>query len=195
MNNFHIYVTLAIINAFFLTSGALGQTTIGDVENPMSGNPLTSQPRGQNMITCNEYEAIKYNGYTIAQIAATEGAASQIQQLWGNYTSTETINIVAIAKYYYNDNRFSFRESELTGFSIQEPGWPVTVLGKNINVGDTFSELQQKFGNDLKIIHKPDITADYAVSFSCDAINSEGMLVYLNAATHKVVKITYYVST
>jgi hypothetical protein len=185
---------IPLLLALFVIAPSLHAQNQASMERFGSDHPLASQPRGTNMISCSEYETITYNGLTIAQIEATDGEASQVQQLWGNYTSVETMDIVAIAKYYYNGNRISFRESELTGISIQEPNWPITILGKNINVGDTFTELQQRFGNNLKIIHKPDIDSNYAVSFGRSGNDGDGLLVNLSPETNKVVEITYFVN-
>lgn len=183
----YLYLLLSL---FVIAPGLYAQGQTGEE----GKSPLQSQPRGTNMISCSEYETIKYNGYTIAQIGATDGEASQLQQLWGNYTSVETVEIVAIATYHYNDNRISFRESELTGLTIKESNWPITVVSKNINVGDTFSELQQKFGSDLKVIYKPDIDSNYAVSFGCSGNDGDGLLVYFDPEINKVIEIAYFVN-
>lgn len=196
MKNFKTYLVIVLASLFFFPIGASGQSSEieGDGINSPSSNPIMDQARGTNMISCNQYDSIKYNGYTISQIAATNGVASQVQQFWGSYTSVKNIDIVAITKYYYNNNRISFRESELTGISLQEPDWPIKVLDKEIRVGDSFAELQQKFGSDLKIIFKPDIDTNYAVSFDCSGNDGDGLLIDLDSETNKVVKITYFVN-
>ena len=64
-----------------------------------------------------------------------------------------------------------------------------------IRVGDSFSELKQKIGNDLKIIYKPAISSRYIVSFNCDGNEYDGLLIYFNPVTHNVEEIKYFVNT
>ena len=195
MKNFKTYLVVAIASLLFFPIGASGQISDieGDGTNPQPENPIISQPNGINLISCFSYRAITYNGHTINQISATEGEEQLVQQLWGSYTFVETIDIVGIIKYFYNSNRISFREGNLTGIAVKESNWTVKVLGKDVNVGDSFSELQQKFGDNLKI-QEPSTSENYSVSFNCSENESNGFLIYLSPISHKVIEIKYYVS-
>jgi hypothetical protein len=55
-----LYISLPLF-LLFLSTGASGQTTIGDVD-PTTDNPILSQPHGTNMISCDAYGSIKYKG-------------------------------------------------------------------------------------------------------------------------------------
>ncbi len=152
---------------------------------------IRSAREATNMISCEDYSSIKYNGYTNGELDATKGDSSKIKQLWGDYTSVDVDKIIGEYDYFYGENRFTFYDSTLTSLSIKESDWAVTVLGKKINVGDTLSELKKKFGKDLKIQYN----YGYDVSFSCDMIDSESFSIDLDLDTNKVVEITYVIFT
>lgn len=159
-----------------------------------SENPIKTQPKGKNFISCSSYRAITYNGHTIDQIRQSNGEETQIQQLWGSYTSAETLDIIGLSKYLYNSNRISFREGRLTGVSINDSNWSVKILGKTVHVGDTFLELKQKFGDDLKV-QESKTSERYNVSFNCTGNGSNGLLIYFVPTSNKVEEIKYYVVT
>ncbi|MEQ8524044.1 hypothetical protein [Gracilimonas sp.] len=158
-------------------------------------NPLISQERGRNIISCNAYDAIKYNGHTLADLNNTEGNASDLNQLIGSPSSVNNDNaILNEVAYYYGDNKIAFMEGEVIRMEIKKSNWPLTITGKTITVGDTFSQMKQKFGNDLKIIYKPTIDDNYTVSFNCNGNERDGLLINFNTATNKVVEIIYFVN-
>ncbi len=185
------FLPILIIYLFFTTSGLFAQGQIGDG----GENPIQTQPRGTNMISCNAYNAIKYNGHTISQIEATSGNVNNLSQLYGNPSSVNDNNAIIHAYVYlYGTNRVAFREGELTRVHIKENNWPLTVLGKTVRVGDSFSEMKQKFGDNLKIIYKPSIDADYSVSFGCSGNDGDGLLIDFSTTTNQVVEIVYFVN-
>ncbi len=158
-------------------------------------DPLQTQLRGTNMIAHSSYNAITYNGYTISQIEATEGNANNLSQLFGNPTFINDDNaIIREFTYVYGTNKVTFMGGELTRIDIKENTWPVTVLGKTIRVGDSFSDMKQKFGNDLKIIYMPSIDADYTVSFGNPGNDGDGTHINFSTSTNKVVDIVYFVN-
>ena len=188
--------TLNILSTLFiyllLTIPSLyAQGQIGDG----GGSPLQTQPRGTNMISCSAYDAIKYNDHTISEIDATEGNIGDLSQLYGNPSSVNDDNaIIHEFAYLYSTNEVTFMEGEVVRIDIKESNWPVTVLGKTIRVGDSFSEMKQKFGDDLKIIYKPSIDADYSVSFGCSGNDGDGLLIDFSTTTNQVVEIIYFVN-
>lgn len=158
-------------------------------------NPLVNQERGRNLISCNDYDAIEYNGFTLAELNATQGNLVQISQLYGSPSSINNENeIIGEVAYYYGLNLYSFREADLKRIEIKQPDWPLTVLGKAIKVGESFSELQQKFGEDLKILYQPSISSNYAISFNCTGNDGDGLLIDFSTTTNKVVEIMFFVN-
>ncbi|MGM0588141.1 MAG: hypothetical protein ACQETE_07010 [Bacteroidota bacterium] len=149
---------------------------------------ITEQPQGKNLISCSEYAAITFNGHTIEQIRATDGEASQVKQLWGDYSSVDVVDIIGEYTYYYNTNMISFLESRLGRLEINDNTWPITVLGKTIRVGDSFSELQQKFGKDIITRHTP------LISFNCEINEYDGLLIDLDQSKNEVTRIVYFVN-
>lgn len=181
------------IYLLFITTNLYAQGQIGEEEGNQS--PLQTQLLGTNMISCSAYDAIKYNDHTISQIESTSGNVNNLSQLYGNPGSVNDDNAIIHAYVFlYGTNRIAFREGELTNVHIKESNWPITVLGKTIRVGDSFSEMKQKFGDDLKIIHKPSIDADYAVSFGCSGNDGDGLLIDFSTTTHTIVDIVYFVN-
>jgi hypothetical protein len=176
---------------FFFPTGALGQTTIGDVD-PTTDNPILSQPHGTNIISCSAYNNITYSGHTIEQINATEG---DYEQLWGQPDSITNPSPWS-KNYSYGTNSLSYNTTDnyTQGMKILNNQWPIKVLGKEIRVGNSFSEFQQKFGSNLNIIYKPAINPSYVVSFNCSENEYDGLLIYFSPATHKVQKIRYFVN-
>lgn len=165
--------------------------TIG---NDLGENPIQTQMRGNNIISCTHYGSIKFNGYTIDEVNATDGNNSSVQSLWGTFSSVKVLTWQKA--FLFNTNKVSFNteQKRVTRIEINNNQWPIKVLAKEIRVGDSFSELQQKFGSDLKIIYKPDIDPNYAVSFDCSGNDYDGLLIDLNPETNKVVKITYFMN-
>ena len=177
---------------FFLSSilpHAFGQNTT----NSPDLNPTETQPRGRNLISCSSYEAITYKKHTIADINATNG---NFGQLWGQPDSiTNPASWSTTYTYGINSLSYNSTDSYTQGIEILSSQWPVKVLEKEIRVGDLFSELKQKFGNNLKIIYKPAINQNYLVSFNCSGNEYDGLLIYFNPNTNKVLKIRYFVNT
>lgn len=190
--NFGNYIFSLLL--FAIISPALyAQDTVGDIPPPDLGqNPIQTQPRGKNIISCSAYGAITYNGHTIDEVNATDW---NFQQLWGTANTIE--NPAPWSKYFtFGLNKISYNtaDNRTQGLSIHDQQWSIIVLGKEIRIGDSFSELQQKFGQNLKIIYKPQIDPNYSVSFGCAGRDGDGMLIDLNPVTHKVVKIVYFVN-
>lgn len=196
MKNFKTYLVIALASLFFFPIGASGQISDieGDGTNPPPENPIISQPKGKNIISCNAYGDITYNGHTIDEVNATDGNNSSVQSLWGTYSSVKVITWAKIFLYGSNEVGFDTEENEVVRIEINNNQWPIKVLAKEIRVGDSFSELQQKFGSDLKIRYKPDINPNYVVAFDCSGNDYDGLLVYFDPDTNKVIEITYFMS-
>lgn len=148
--------------------------------------------RGNNIISCTHYGSIKFNGYTIDQINTLKG---NFTQFFG--TPDSLINHEGVGKSsYYGENSIGYNsEGYTSGITILDSVCPIKIMYKEIRVGDSFSELKQKIGNDLKIIYKPAISSRYIVSFNCDGNEYDGLLIYFNPVTHNVEEIKYFVNT
>ena len=158
-----------------------------------ANNPLVEQPRGENIISESSYLGIKYNGSTIGQIDATNGTSEGVQQLFGDYSSLSGDPILGNKVYKFGTNLVSFYTG-LTRIEVNDSSWPVIVQGQTVKVGDSFSQLQQKFGQNLKIMFVPKIDPNYFVSFNYPRNDFDGFLININPGSHKVVSIVYFVS-
>lgn len=161
-----------------------------------SESPIQSQPNGRNIISCSAYDDITNNGQTIDEVNATNGNNSSVQSLWGTFSSVDEKDGVWEKVFLFNSTAVAFdtEQNRVTVIEIKDNQWPIKVLGKEIRVGDSFSELQQKFGNNLKIIYKPDINPNYAVSFNCSGNDYDGLLIDLHSETNKIVEISYFIN-
>lgn len=162
-----------------------------DIPEPES--PIHTQPHGHNIISSEAFKAIQYNGYTIKQINNVNG---EVDQLWGTPTSVGN-SASWSTNYIYGANRVSYNDQfEYTqGITVLDDRWSVKVLGKEIRVGDSFSEMKQKFGDDLKIVYMPAISKRYAVTFDCTDNEYDGLVIYFDPTSHKVEEIKYFVNT
>ncbi|MEQ8524045.1 hypothetical protein [Gracilimonas sp.] len=194
MNNLSLIKTILLLCFFALDTNINAQNQIDD---PSSINPIQTQQRGTNIISCSAYDAIKYKGHTINQINNTQGIISGVHQLWGRSDSVSEMSGVRKRVFLYGNNRvsFNYEHGYLAGMGIKESNWPITVLGKEIRVGNSFSELMQKFGDDLRIIYKSAISSRYAVSFGCNENDYDGLLIYFQPTTHEVEEIRYFVNS
>ena len=178
---------------FLSAQTVIAQHTI--VENE-ENNPIETQERGINFITKSAYEAISYNGYTISEINATEGNEQAVQQqLWGTPTSVEEQG-ASSRLFKYGNNRVMFNTDfkYATNIIIKDNQWTLTVQGQAIRVGDTFSSLQQKFTEDLKIRYVPMIGPEYLVFFDHAENAYDGVGIYFNPETHRIQEIRYFVN-
>lgn len=165
-----------------------------DIPEPES--PIETQPRGKNMISCSDYDAIHYNGYTVDQINETNGRDTAIQRLWGDYTSFSENSGARSRLFYYGNNfvGFNYEHEYLTGVIIKEDSWHIEVMNKELRVGDSFIEMQINFKQDLKVIYKPALGSEYTVSFNCKGNDYDGLHINFNANTHEIKEIIYFVN-
>jgi hypothetical protein len=195
MKNLNARLFLTFIFTFLVLSVVSAQDTIGDID-PIdtSEDPLLTQERGRNLISCSAYNEITYNGYTIDEVNATNGNSSSVQSLWGTFSSVA--EKAWEKKFIFDNNEVAFDtdQKRVTNIEIKDGQWPIKVLGKEIRVGHSFSELKQKFGNDLKVIHKPEINSNYVVTFNCTGNDFDGLLIDLDVETNKVEKIIYFIN-
>ena len=190
----NVLITQIVLLLFSITLFAQSE------QPPRSGdemqNPIQTQPRGNNLISSSAYHQIKYQGKTIPEINSTSGSASAVTQLFGSYNSVDS-NSGSWGKSYkfgLNTVHFNMEQERVTVIELNDDSWNVSVLGSSIKVGDSFSSLQQKYGNNLKINYRPEYNPQYNVSFTYAGNETDGLLIDFNPATHTVVQIVYFVN-
>jgi hypothetical protein len=192
MNKMKTLLTLLIAIVTLISTNVFAQGQIGDPNT--INNPIQTQPNGRNLISCSAYDSITYNSYTINQINATDGNNSSVQSLWGANTSVTNNDTSRERVFKFGSNIVAFNTEFdlLTNIEITNSQWPVKILGKEIRVGDSFEEMKQKFGSNLKIIYKPEIDSNYVATFNCSNNDYDGILIDFNTATHQIMKIIYF---
>ena len=148
-----------------------------------------------NIISCEEYGNITFNGITIDQINATEGTHQKVKQLLGTYTSVEEDKGSRSRSFMYGNNRigFNYEFGYVSRITIKDAQWPVKIKGHAIRVGDSEADLKQAFGSDLIVTETP-YFSNNIVSFNCQGNNADGLHIHVNPETDKVVKIKYWVN-
>jgi len=156
---------------------------------------LYSQTPNRNLISKSEFQSITFKGQTINDINATDGNPTDVRQLFGSYDSLKNREGMDRITFYYDQNSFTyyFLNERVTGITIKDNSWPVRIKGNDIRIGNTLPELKQKFGSNLKTINS-DYISDIVVSFNYEGNSEDGIHIYLDSNTNKVVKIKYWVN-
>ncbi|TVR30322.1 MAG: hypothetical protein EA390_08390 [Balneolaceae bacterium] len=148
-----------------------------------------------NMIPCDDYEAITFNGETIDQLNATNAEPQDVQQLLGNYSSVDELGENRSRAFNYGDNRIGFTydvQTFVTRITITNDQWPVVIQGNTVKVGDTVASLKQAFGSDL-IIAESQYRPRTFIAFGCSD-KDEGVDLEIDPETNLVAEIVYFVS-
>ena len=148
-----------------------------------------------NHLTCDDYEAITFNGKTIEQINATNADPQNVQQLLGNYSSVNELGENRSRTLYYGENRIGFTydvQTYVTRITITNDQWPVVIQGNTVKVGDTVASLKQAFGDDL-IIGQSQYVSYSFVAFGCSEKDT-GINLKIDPDTNSVTEIVYFVS-
>jgi len=148
-----------------------------------------------NIIPCNDYKAITYNGKTIAQINATNADPQSVQQLWGSYSSIDEREDARSRSFHYENNKVHF-DTELGHvgrIDILNNQWPVVIQSKTVRVGDSVSSLQQAFGSNL-IVAQSQYSPRTFISFNCNGNEADGIHLDIDSNTNTITSITYWVN-
>lgn len=87
---------------------------------------LENQQKGINMISCSDYNAIKYNGYTIQEINEVDGDFSL---LWENPSAkASTASWSRTFKFYNNKVSYNSEFDYVQGISIFDTQWKLEIL-------------------------------------------------------------------
>jgi len=188
---FFISIISHLILVLLLSNEVFAQTSINN-------NPLSTQERGRNIITQTQYENITYNNYTINQLNSIANDEQLLYDIFG-YNTSKNITSFGSINYKFNGLDLGYYaqldDPYISGITAtSRSALTVKVLGKSIKVGDSFDDLKQKFGNDLKVLYTPELDPDYSVSFSSEFNEWDGLLIDLNVSTNKVNEITYFIN-
>ncbi|MGM0587839.1 MAG: hypothetical protein ACQETE_05470 [Bacteroidota bacterium] len=151
-----------------------------------------------NYITEAQYHAVTFNGITISQLNATNGQSQALQQLLGNTSSVKDGQFTKT--FIWGSNKIHFRydkedtNGKITRLEIKGSSWPVTIKGYSVRVGDSETSLQQKFGQDLKILHSKIGDPVKFVAFNYPNHDYSGISINISPFTNDIVKIIYFVS-
>lgn len=159
----------------------------------------TSCAIGQNRtnnISCQEYQAITFNGHTIEELNATNGDPEAVKQLMGSPTNVDKDVGSRSRSFTYGSNRISFNYEfdYVSGIRIKNNQWPVNIKGHTVKVGDSVAELKQAFGSDLVVVDSQYSSNKY-VFFGCENTGSEGVNIKLDPDTNIIIEISYMVFT
>jgi len=150
-----------------------------------------------NQLSCEGYSNITFNGKTIEQINATEGDLQQLQQLFGPHSSVDQNGAILSQTFHYGDNsihfgyKMGYTNGHVTNLEIVNDQWSLNISGNIIEIGDSTSDLHQRFGSNLIVAETPYFSTNI-VSFNCQGNRTDGVHIHINPSTNKVVKIKYW---
>lgn len=160
--------------------------------------PLDTQPHGINIISDSQYQQIKYNGYTMAQLNSIANDEELLYDIFGNPSSKNVSSFGSINYKFTGLDLGYYAQVEnpyISGITAtSRSALTVKVLGKSIRVGDSFEDLKQQFGDDLKILYTPELDPDYSISFNSEFNEWDGLLIDLDISTNKINEITYFIN-
>jgi len=159
----------------------------------------TSCAFGQNRtnnISCQEYQAINFNGHTIDELNATNGVSEPVKQFMGTPTNVDKDIGSRSRSFTYGSNRISFNYEfdYVSGIRIKNNQWPVNIKGHTVKVGDSVAELKQAYGSDLIVVGSKYSSNKY-VFFGCENTGSEGVNIKLDPDSNRIIEISYTVFT
>ncbi|MEQ9091922.1 MAG: hypothetical protein RIE52_12580 [Balneola sp.] len=186
---------LSIIALLVLSQSLCAQ---GGTDQTVTQNPLTTQERGRNIITQKQYENITYNGHTIAQLNSIANDEELLYDIFGSPSSKSVSSFGSINYKFTGLDLGYYAQVEnpyISGITAtSRSALTVKVLGKSIRVGDSFEDLKQQFGDDLKILYTPELDPDYSISFNSEFNEWDGLLIDLDISTNKINEITYFIN-
>ncbi|MBO6622237.1 MAG: hypothetical protein JJ892_13830 [Balneola sp.] len=191
----YTYTFISIIALLVLSQSLFAQ---GGTDQTITQNPLNTQPRGNNVLTKAQYQQITYNGYTIEQLNSIAGDEELLYDIFGSPTSKKVSSFGNISYSFYGFSLGYFTETPqdyISGFtSSTTSALTVKVLGKTIQVGDSFEELTHKFGENLKIVFMPELSDNIIVIFTYMDNEYDGLQLYLDKSTYNIQEIVYFVN-
>ncbi len=166
---------------------------------PDSSHPIYTQQKGRNTLSKAQYWGIKYNGYTISELNDLFEDEELLFDVLGQPSLMEEDSFGNIS-YNFNGLTATYQKEGnpnfIYGFSTtQRSALRVTILGKTIRVGDTFEQLIQHFGEDLKILQSSSVNSTINISFGIENIFYDGLMIHVNPQTLQIIEIAYYVNT
>ena len=156
--------------------------------------PMTNPDPNPNVITANEFDAITYNGATLAQIEATQGNEQALYGLFGNYSSIDNSNGSSYVTFYYQNNtiNYDYQMNWVVSIAIKSSTWPVVVKGRTIRVGDSIQDLKAKFGANFEVR-----TSKYGPEkfsrFNSPENSFSGFFIEIDPTTNKIIRMKYFV--
>ncbi|QMU63910.1 MAG: hypothetical protein GKR88_06115 [Flavobacteriaceae bacterium] len=148
-----------------------------------------------NIISETEYNNIKINNITLADIKATEGDETQIRDLIPAIIEEKDINTGerGPSNYWFKYNGFEIAFTDNAGkpnhpgissFTITKNNWSITIQNKTVTIGDNINILGNVFFND-------DRNGDKSIIYRyCNGCNNF-IFIEFNQNTNKITKIGY----
>lgn len=189
-NTLLFIITLLVFSQNLYAQGGTDQT--------VTQNPLDAQERGRNIISQTQYKNITYNGYTMSQLNSIANDEELLYDIFGNPSSKNVSSFGSINYKFTGLDLGYYAQVEnpyISGITAtSRSALTVKVLGKSIRVGDSFEDLKQQFGDDLKILYTPELDPDYSISFNSEFNEWDGLLIDLDISTNKINEITYFIN-
>jgi hypothetical protein len=154
----------------------------------------TAQEIKGYLITEAEFNAITYNGATIADIEATDGVEFALRKLFGDYTTKKESDVFdsITFQYHFNQMSYDYEYDRVISITIKDNTWPVVVQGNTFRVGDSIDDLQQKFGAGFKTYTSKYTTGRIFTGFSFETNDYNDLFIEFDPDTERITRIKYY---
>ena len=154
----------------------------------------TAQEVKVNLITEAEFNAITYNGATIADIEATDGVEFVLRKLFGDYMTKKESDVFdsITFQYHFNQMSYDYEYDRVISITIKDNTWPVVVQGNTFRVGDSIDDLQQKFGAGFKTYTSEYASGRIFTGFNFETNDYNALNVRFDPDTERITRIKYY---
>jgi hypothetical protein len=154
---------------------------------------------GNISLACSTYENISINGHTINEINSTEGQPQSLKDLLGSYTSMNNSDSFWERTFKYDTNTLlisydhGYNNGKMTNITINNSPWSIIVDGKLIEIGNSVTQLKNKFGDTLEVGISPYFKENF-ITLGCSGNDYDGWVINIDSETNKVYKIEYFIN-
>jgi len=154
-----------------------------------------------NMLSCESFFGIEFNGASIQQLNETHGDQHQIQQLLGDADDIQEIVGPETTVFQFGSNRLSYSSlhNEISAFIINDANWSINIADVSIEVGMSLQQLEHVLGygnvfDDL-VVHDVNSQNDPVklILIACNDYGVESFQIEINPNSLLITKISYYV--
>lgn len=152
-----------------------------------------------NMLNCDMFRSIHFNGVSIQQLHNTSGDPEQIQQLLGDADEVGGLSPFDSREFNFGANVlvYSYLHNEMVILRVKEPSWNINVAGKTIYIGMSLTQLEELLGNgnvfESLITHNVQShdTTKKVIHIRCSLVGAEVFVIEIDTSSMIINTIRY----